>query len=492
MVLFYTGGLMNIINGHNNSFMESMNFCFLPQSVAVIGASRDSDRELKTGWVGRLVRYQYQGKIYPINPNATEILNIKAYPSVTSVPDSIDYAIISVPSELVPGQVKDCVTKNIKVVHVYTAGFAETGTTEGKRLQDEIKEILLGSQTRLIGPNCMGVYCPASKLTFDVRFPQDSGSIAFISQTGVGGRRLINLATGRGLRFSKVVSYGNALDLNGTDFLEYITADPDTKIILLYLEGLQEGRRFFRLLQECVKEKPVVLLKAGLSESGAGAAASHTGSLAGNRQIWQALFRQTGAIPVETLEEAVDQLIALQNMLPVKGKRVGLVGRGGGIGVITSDMCEREGLSVPQFSPWIREQLQKMTEAGSTNRNPVEIGLGAKGVSKYYTDALKIVASDPLIDVVVTFLNPEDYLHYGITGWLEDIISSLVEANKNISKPLAVAILSGNDVQVFEASLNIQRKCQEAGIACFLTLDAAVKAIGKLATYYERKSGNDH
>ena len=169
-------------------------------------------------------------------------------------------------------------------------------------------------------------------------------------------------------------------------------------------------------------------------------------------------------------------MIALQNMLPVKGRRVGLVGRGGGIGVITSDMCEREGLNVPQFSPQIREQLQKMTEAGSTNRNPVEIGLGQKGVSKYYTDAIKIVASDPVIDVVVTFLNPEDYLHYGITGWLEDIITSLVEANKSINKPLAVAILSGNDVQVFEASLNIQRKCQEAGIACFLTLDAAVRS----------------
>ena len=482
---------MNTNNRYSNALMESMNYCFLPKSIAVIGASRDSDRELKTGWVGRLVRYQYQGKIYPINPNATEILGIKAYPSVTSVTDSIDYAIISVPSELVPSQVKDCVAKNIKVIHVYTAGFAETGTTEGKRLQAEIKEILKGSQTRLIGPNCMGVYCPASKLTFDVRFPQESGSIAFISQTGVGGRRLINLATGRGLRFSKVVSYGNALDLNGTDFLEYIAVDPDTKIILLYLEGLQDGTRFFRLLRECTKEKPVVLLKAGLSESGAGAAASHTGSLAGSRQVWQALFRQTGALPVETLEEAVEQLIALQNMLPVKGKRVGLVGRGGGIGVITSDMCEREGLNVPQFSLQVREQLQKMTEAGSTNRNPVEIGLGQKGVSKYYVDAIKLVASDPVIDVVITFLNPEDYLHYGITGWLEDIITSLVEANKSISKPLAAAILSGNDVQVFEASLNIQRKCQEAGISCFLTLDAAVKAISKLATYYEYKFGNE-
>ena len=481
---------MNKNDRQDNTFMESMNYCFRPESIAVIGASRDSDREMKTGWIGRLVRYQYPGKVYPINPNATEILGFKAYPSVTAVPESIDYAIISIPSELVPGQVKDCVTKNVKVVHVYTAGFAETGTSEGKQLQAAIKEILQGSQTRLIGPNCMGVYCPASKLTFDVRFPQESGAIAFISQTGVGGRRLINLATGRGLRFSKVVSYGNALDLNGTDFLEYIVTDPDTKIILLYLEGLQDGTRFFRLLRDCTKEKPVVLLKAGLSESGAGAAASHTGSLAGSRQVWQALFRQTGAIPVETLEEAVDQLIALQNMLPVKGRRVGLVGRGGGIGVITSDMCEREGLNVPQFSPQIRAQLQKMTEAGSTNRNPVEIGLGQKGVSKYYTDAIKIVASDPVIDVVVTFLNPEDYLHYGITGWLEDIITSLVEANKSIAKPLAAAILTGNDVQVFEASLNIQRKCQEAGIACFLTLDAAVRAISKLATYYEYKLGS--
>ena len=466
---------------------QVMDAVFHPSSIAVIGASSDSEKERKTGWVGRLVQFGYKGRIYPINPKVKEILGLKVYPVIGAVPDPIDYAIVAVPRHLVPDALKECVAKRVKSVHIFTAGFSEVGTEEGATLQRQLERIITTGDTRVIGPNCMGVYCPSGGLTFDIRFPKEAGPIAFISQTGVGGRRLIHLATGRGLRFSKAVSYGNAIDLSVIDFLEDAILDPDVKLILLYVEGLTHGRRFFDLLRGCTKTKPVVLLKAGLSESGSGAVASHTASLAGNRQVWGALFKQTGAIKVETLEEAVEEMVALQTLPHLKGRRVGLVGRGGGIGVIATDMCEREGLKVPALMPETRNRLAKITpaDAGSSIRNPVEIGLGAAGVSDHYVDGLQIVASDSQVDFLLTFLNPEDYIHYGVQGWAEDISRGLIEAKKTLNKPLAVVFLPGQSVEVFESIIQIQRKCLKEGVACFSSLDSAIKAVSKLITYYE-------
>jgi acyl-CoA synthetase (NDP forming) len=466
---------------------NTMDYVFHPRSVAVVGASSDPEKERSSGWVGRLVQFGYKGKIYPINPKAREILGLRAYASVRDIQGPIDYAIITIPRSMVPGSLEECVARDVKAVHIYTAGFSETGTEEGIALQGRIESIVRGGITRVIGPNCMGVYCPAGGLSFDIRFPKESGSIAFISQTGVGGRRLINLAIGRGLRFRSAVSYGNAVDLNIMDFLEYVVSDPKTRLILIYLEGLSEGQRFFNLVRRCTGAKPVVLLKAGLSESGAGAVASHTASLAGSKEIWQAFFRQTGAIPVESLEEAVEEMVALQTLPPIKGRRVGLVGRGGGFGVIAADMCEREGLKVPQFERETMSQLTKITpfDAGSTVRNPVEIGLGISGVSEHYVSGLQVVASDPHVDFIITFLNPADYIHYGVQGWVEDVSAALREARKTVSKPFAVVLLPGTSVDVYKSSLQIQHTCQKEGIACFTSMDAAIRAVSKLITYYE-------
>ncbi|MFC1952369.1 acetate--CoA ligase family protein [Chloroflexota bacterium] len=474
----------------DDNLAQAMNCIFYPKSVAIIGVSRDSEKEKKTGWVGRLLEFGYQGKIYPINPNATNLVGLTAYPSVKDIPDSVDYAIVAVPRHIVPQAVADCVSKGVKAVHVYTAGFAETGDEEGKRLQAEIERTISGSNTRLIGPNCLGVYCPASGLTFYEGFSKEPGPIAFISQTGVGGRRLIGLANGKGLRFSKMVSYGNGIDLNVTDFLEYVMADTESKYILLYVEGLKDGRRFFELVRECAAVKPVVLLKAGLSESGAGAVASHTASLAGSREVWQTFFRQTGVIAVETLEEAAEQLVAVANIPSITGRNVGLVGRGGGIGCIAADMCEREGLKVPAFTTETKSQLAEITpaSAGSSVRNPVEIGMGRWGLQESYAKGLQIVAADPQIDMILTFLNPEDYIKFGIGNWVDDISQQLIETAQTLPKPLAVAFLAGHDVDVFKGTWEIQRRCQKAGVACFPTLDVAIKALSKLTDYYEFKS----
>ena len=291
-----------------------MDCIFHPDSIAVIGASKDPEKERAMGWVGRLLEYGYKGKIYPINPGATEILGLKAYPSIESVQDDIDYAIITLAAPLVPEAMERCAPKGVKVVHIFSAGFSETGDPERVKLQEELKKIVNDTNIRAIGPNCFGVYCPASHIVCNRGLPAESGSIGLVCQTGMGMMLLIRLAKNRGLRFSKGISYGNAVNLSAEDFLEYLMSDPETKVIFTYIEGLKDGRRFFNILRECVKVKPVVILKGGLSESGASAVASHTGSLAGSRRAWQTLFKQTGVIPVESIQEAVEQLVALLNV----------------------------------------------------------------------------------------------------------------------------------------------------------------------------------
>jgi len=464
-----------------------MDYVFKPSSIAVIGASSDEKREKSTGWVGKLLEFGYGGKIYPINPNVKKILGLKAYPSLREVPESIDYTIISIPRDLVPDALKDCVAKDIKIAHIYSAGFKETNERRGLELQEEVKEIIRGKKIRVIGPNCMGVYSPSVGLTFDTRFPKETGSIAFISQTGVGGRRFLYLASGRGLRFRMAVSYGNGIDLNVTDFLEHAYADPKTEVSFIYLEGLREGQRFFHTLRECTKVKPVVILKAGLSESGAGAVGSHTASLCGTKKVWEALFKQTGAIHVESLEEAVDLLVGIRMIPEIKGRNIGLVGRGGGIGVISADMCEKEGLKVPQLSNETKERLAKIVAvtAGSGIRNPVEIGLGVDGVSEHYVEGLEIVASDPEVDFIITFINPEDYIHYGIQGWVDDLSRALIEAKKRIKKPFCFVILQGPSIEIFKVTLELQKKCQKENIASFTSMGSAIRTVSKIVAYHE-------
>ena len=468
-----------------------MHYIFYPGSIAVIGASKDPEKERAMGWVGRLLEYGYKGKIYPVNPGATEILGLKAYPSIESIQDDIDYAIITLAAPLVPEAVEKCAQKGVKVVHIFSAGFSETGDPERVKLQEELKRIVDNTHIRAIGPNCFGVYCPASHIVCNRGLPAESGSIGLVCQTGMGMMLLIRLAKNRGLRFSKGISYGNAVDLSAEDFLEYFMSDPETKVIFTYIEGLKDGRRFFNILRECVKVKPVVILKGGLSESGAGAVASHTGSLAGSRRAWQTLFKQTGVIPVESIQEAVEQLVALLNVpSSIGGRRVGLVGRGGGAGVVATDMCEREGLSVPRLPVDMKMQLGKIIPslAGSSVGNPVEIGLGAFGFSENYAEAVGIIGSHPQIDFIITFFFPAEYEEFLQEGWLETASSQLLTAKRSLSKPLIAVVEPGESVEVFKWAKRLQQRCIEMELATFLSLEDAIKAVSKLIKYYEFKS----
>ena len=466
----------------------SLKEIFYPRSIAVIGASSDERKE-QAGWIGRLQAFGYRGKLYPINPRASQILGCQAYPSIKNTPEPADYAIISIRAEMVPQALEDCVAKGVKVVHIFTAGFAETGKEKDKKLQEELVSIIRRGRTRVIGPNCMGVYCPAAGVTFNARFSSRPGSVGIVSQTGAGLHWLVPQANKRCIDFSKVVSYGNGIDLESADFLEYLADDSETRLVFCYIEGVRNGHRFLEAARKCVKQgRPLVVLKGGMTEAGSAAVASHTASLAGSTQIWQAFFRQTGATAVDTFDEVVEQIVAFQHFRRPKGKAVGIVTRGGGPGVIATDQCEKAGLAVPALTIETRDHLEKagLAEAGSSIRNPVEIGLGPRGLAKDYSEGLKLVASDPNIDMILAQVNPHLYTQYGVGAeQIEETITLLINTAKELGKPMAVVMPLGDSLGTIEPVLKAHEKGLKEGLAIFFDMSTAIKVISKVLQYYE-------
>jgi acyl-CoA synthetase (NDP forming) len=388
----------------------------------------------------------------------------------------------------VPKALEDCIAKGIKVVHVFSSGFAEVGNEEGKKLQEEIRSIKDRANIRLIGPNCMGVHSAEGGISF-ANLPRKDGPAALISQTGAGAARAIIYGSSRGIYFGKAVSYGNAVDLDSPDFLEMFADDPKAEFIALYIEGVKDGRRLFNATRRCIMNgKPVVILKAGLTEAGREAAISHTGALAGSEQGWEAFFAQSGAIRVLTLEEIIDQLVALQYISRVRGKRIGIIGRGGGPGVVAAEICERANLKVPSFSSAVRKQLEKITtaDAGSMIRNPVEVGVGRVGAQQGYIEAFKILANSQEVDMILTHLNPEAFILYGgAPEWLNESINALLEVFRTLPKPVALVLPNGETPKSREIVQNAWARCSEVGLAVFRSYESAANAIGKLVSFYD-------
>lgn len=458
---------------------------FHPRSIAVIG---DSASEQATGWVARLLNFGYSGHLYPVNPRAAEISGLKAYPTVGDIPGPVDYAIFNTPARLAPQIMQDCAAKGVKVAHIYSAGFNETGKEEKKRLEASVAAIAREGGVRVIGPNCMGVYYPAGGLTFNPAFSKEPGNVSFVSQTGAGANRFVQLANARGIHFSKVISYGNAMDLDASDFLEYLADDVETEIIACYIEGVRDGRRFLEAVRKCLMTKPVTFLKAGLTESGAGAAASHTASLAGSESVWEAFFKQTGIIPANSLEEIVDVVLALLCMPCPKGRRVGIVGRGGGIGVIATDTCERAGLKVPPFLPETRRQLEGIIpEAGAGVRNPVESERSMSGTADFYTKGLKMIDNDPQIDFILIHIGVDVYggRQADLQEQLMKAAEVLVSTAQTLTKPIVAVFYAGEHLETIAAVLEVRRRVLAAGIPVYLSIEAAAKAVSKLIAYHE-------
>lgn len=478
--------------------LDEFRHIFYPKTLAVIGASAD-ERKFGGGFLSALKEFGFGGKIYPVNPKGTEILGLKMYPNVRDIPETVDLAHIMVPARFVPRVLEDCVAKGVKAAQIFTAGFSETGEEEGRRLEEEVVKIARNG-IRLIGPNCFGVYCPASGLTLlpGYDFPKESGPVAFLSQSGGYAAEFSREAKGWGIRFSKVISYGNACDLNEADFLEYLAQDPETKIITAYMEGPRDGRRFLRLVREVSRSKPVIIWKAGLTKAGARAVSSHTGSLSGDESTWDALFRQSGAIRVKSVEELIDTTVAFLHLPPTTGRRVAVIGGGGGISVAASDACEYVGLSVPPFAPEIREQLRlTLPPAGNSVRNPVDVGTPVTP-PEIMQKVLEIAAGVDDIDTIIA----TQALHYILSGrlsflfdtggsFVQDSVNAPVNVKRRFGKPVVMVLPVGSDeVEMIDAEKGrreIRATYLDAGIPVYPTLERAARAIAHVIEYYEKE-----
>jgi acyl-CoA synthetase (NDP forming) len=271
---------------------------FHPRSIAVVGASDGYFNGVTQVFLDTLIQFKYKGAIYPVNPKFEKVSGLKCYPSVRDIPDVVDYVISIVPASVTPKLVEDCSARGVKTIHLYTSGFAETDEAERGELQQELVAAARKGGVRLIGPNCMGLFVPSEGITYSPAFPMEPGNVGFISQSGSYSLIIIRGAGARGIRFSKVVSYGNASDIDECDLLEYLASDPETKIIGAYIEGTRDGKRLHRVLAETSARKPVIVIKKGGTPAGSRGASSHTGALAGDDKVWDAILRQTGVIRV--------------------------------------------------------------------------------------------------------------------------------------------------------------------------------------------------
>lgn len=459
------------------------------RSVAVVGA-RDPKKEGFPGMFGCMRNYGYPGRLYPVNPNVDEIMGLKSYPSLTSLPEPVDLVIVAVPAPLVPGVLRECIATGNKNIHIFTSGFKETGEPECVRLQEEMAQIAREGNLNVVGPNCMGFYVPKSGLLTWTTASKESGPVALISQSGGNAQDFTNYTTGRyGIHFSKSISYGNALTLDSTDFLDYLAHDDETKIIAMYLEGVKDGRLLLNRVREINRRKPIVIYKGGLTESGARAVSSHTGSMAGGEKIWNAFFKQTGAVPVQSLEEMAEIVTAFNYLGKVEGRRTAVLGFGGGIGVYVADTCARAGLELPPLSPGLTRELRKLIPpAGAMIRNPIDAVIAFLNFP-LFGQVLELVAESGEIDNFIISV-PFDWLYDKeaegryiprVASWIAE------EARGHIGgKPLVVAW------RQYEPSERIRRWIPvlesilfKAGIPVYEGLPRAVSSLAKLAAYYE-------
>lgn len=468
---------------------------FLPKTVAVLGASRD-ETKFGSRYLRALLDFGFRGAIYPVHPTEEELLGLKAYPSLSAIPGPVEMAAIMVPAPQVPAVIEQCLAKAIPGAQILTSGFAETGEEGGRDLEAQLRS-LAGRGLRFVGPNCFGVYCPAGGLTLlpGGNFPREPGPVAFLSQSGGHAVEFAREARGRGIRFSKVVSYGNAADLNEADLLEYAAADPDTEIVTMYLEGPRDGPRFFRLLRDLAPRKPVIIWKAGLTNTGARAIRSHTASLAGEAQLWDAALAQAGAVRVESLEELADAVLAFRTLSPLGGTRVGVVGGGGGISVAAADACDRVGLEVPPFDGEVIAQLRSAVAAvGTSIRNPVDIGTPIVPPAPFQR-VMSIVASAPNVDVVIA----TQAIYHLLSGrlappaetrdqFLKGLVAVPAEVREHTGKPVVIVLPLGGDepamIEAEQARRLIRDSYLQAGIPSYPTLERAARAVAHVAHYY--------
>ena len=383
--------------------MSSLTPFFNPKGVAIIGASATPGK-LGHGIVANLLRSGFRGAIYPVNPRADTILGLKAYPDIRQVPDPVDLAVIIIPAAAAPEALRACGERGVRAVAILSGGFAETGEA-GARLQDALLDIARAYGIRLMGPNAVGVLNPYTGLdtTFIHEIPEP-GFIAFLSQSGALGGALIDWAKGQHIGLSYFASLGNEADLTEADFIQALDHDPHTRVITLYTESIHNGPRFMAIARQVAPQTPIIALKAGGTEAGARAVASHTASLGGSDEAYSAAFKQTGVLRAHTIRELFETAIALAYRQPPLGPRVAILTNAGGPAAIAADALARNGLQLPQPDETTHQALHDALGDAPQLRNPIDL-LGAASSPEYET-AARILLNSDTYDAILAILVP--------------------------------------------------------------------------------------
>lgn len=468
--------------------MKQLDSLFKPDSIAIIGVSSHAFKFGGSSFLQRLVQAEYPGKLYPIHPRVDEILGIKCYPGLSALPETPDLAMICLSARHIPAILEECGQIGLKNIHILTSGFKEVGTPEGIQLENRIKEIASRHGLMVVGPNCMGLYCPSSGLTAWGAIPGISGPVGIISQSGGITQRLTEYLCSLGVGIAKAVSIGNSTVLNAGDFLEYMAGDENIKVVAIYLENVADGRRFFELAREINIKKPIVILQGGSSEAGARTIVSHTGFMGGSKRIWEAFFKQTGVIRVHSIDELVDTVIAFSLLPTAAGHGVFLASGGGGNSTVNSDIFYDEGLTVPPLSDETMDHLhRKIPAIGSIAGNPLD-SFEIYSNPVHVKEIMEVVVRDPAISMlVIDRLIPRQAYHLpDLTDQTQDTIDYLLPVGAQ--KPTIVTIdTEGGDKDLAQKGIDMRREYIKNGIPAYPSPFRAARALSNFQYYHAFK-----
>jgi len=454
---------------------------FAPRTIAVAGASTGRST-FGNRFLSAYRAAGWQDGLYALHPKADEVDGVPAFPSVDAMPSDIDYLVAAVPAHATPGVVAAAAAAGVPFVHVITGGFAEMGD-EGAILQAQLAQSTNGTTTRILGPNCLGVFAPSGRQTFTLGAPTESGFVSVVSQSGGLSGDMITVGSRRGVRFSKLVSIGNAIDVTQGELVDWLVDDPETRVIGIYLEGTRDGESLLRALRRARGVKPVVILRGGSSTQGSVAVSSHTGSMASSTKVWSAVTESAGAVQVESLEDFLSCLSYFQRYIDHRPPRdaagVLVIGVGGGASVLATDACDRAGVQLTPLADRLRARLRDLGYgAGTSVANPLEVPVGPASSPSVLVDALDpVLGSDgqSYQDVLMHF-NAAAYYSYGTAGLqpLIDTLETVVAANL----PTRVAVVLRNSDVCPPSDLDLlNRFVVRTGIAVYKGFDEAASAI---------------
>jgi len=478
----------------SNDSKFTLDEVFNPRSVALVGVSAEN---WMTYAAFALMSLKAAGfpTIYPVNPKYKEVFGLPCYPSVSAIPGPVDHVIVCIPAEKTLPLLDDCARKGVMSVHFFTAGFRESGEQNGADLEQAMLRKAKEGGFRIIGPNCTGLYVPKARFTTATRLPMTPGPVAFMSQSGGHSQDMPLHAGPRGITFSKVISYGNALDINECELLSYFAEDHESEIIAIYIEGVRDGLCFRNILEKTAGKKPVVIYKGGISDAGMRATMSHTASLTSSVRVFEALCRQVNAIQVHDIQEMIDVLVALTFARPYPaGCGIAVAGQGGGPSVQASDQMEMAGLHFPSLSQEIRRALAKfLPSAGAIFSNPLDATNLV--LPDIICKTMKVLGGSPDIHMMLYHMG-----FHPVTRWGEGRFSSefflkpateaLREAHDETKKPVLLALGPSSDLVGAEELLKVQEAFVNAGLPVFHALDKAALAMARVAAWQKRFSAS--